>query len=93
MAYKPSQSYMFGYRAVDDKVPGASGVYAIFAARRWVYVGESSDIRTSLFRHLNNKDTGMTRFGALSFSFELLPSADRVARKQALVAELKPACN
>jgi hypothetical protein len=84
---------MFGYRAVDDNVPGASGVYAIFAARRWVYVGESQNIRTSLFRHLNDKDTGMAQFGALSFSFELIPSAERLSRKQALVAELTPACN
>jgi hypothetical protein len=69
------------------------GVYAIFAARRWVHVGESHDIRRSLFRHLNNEDAGMTRYGALSFSFELMPSADRLARKEALVVALKPACN
>jgi hypothetical protein len=85
---------MFGYRAVAEKVPNAaSGVYAILAPRRVVYVGESNDIRRSLFRHLNNEDTGMTRFGALSFSFELVPSADRLARKQLLVATLKPSCN
>jgi len=43
----------FGYRAVQDKVPDASGLYTIYTARRWVYVGQSDDIRQSLFQHLN----------------------------------------
>jgi len=93
VAYKPAQSYAFGHRAVDHQVPEGSGIYAIFSARRWVYVGESNDIRQSLFRHLNTEEAAMTRFGSLSFSFEMLASDQRLARQQALVAELKPACN
>ena len=33
----------------------------------------------------------MTRFGPLSFSFELMPPAERVPRRKALIAALEPA--
>ena len=93
MAYDVSETYAFGYRAVQDKAPNASGVYTIYTSRRWLYVGESDDIRRSLFEHLNKLDDCMARRGPLSFSFELVPSAARVARQQALVATLVPACD
>ena len=48
-----SATYMFTHRAVLEKAPKASGVYSIFTAKRWVYVGESDDIQRSLFNRLN----------------------------------------
>ena len=86
-------SYAFGYRSVQDKAPNTSGVYAIFGARRCVYVGESDYIRQSLFKHLNDRDRRMARFGDLLFSFEPTAPTERLARQQALIAELRPACN
>ena len=44
-----SATYMFTHRAVLEKAPKASGVYSIFTAKRWVYVGDSDDIQRSLF--------------------------------------------
>ena len=93
MAYDECNTYVFGYQAVQDKAPSESGVYTIYSARRWVYVGESQDIRQSLFGHLNEPDTCIGRWGPLSFSFETIPTADRGSRRHALVAELQPVCN
>ena len=93
MAYEGSETYAFGYLAVREKAPNASGVYTIYTSQRWLYVGESHDIRQSLFGHLNGLTPCMERRGPLSFSFEVVPAAQRVTRQQALVEELEPACN
>jgi hypothetical protein len=65
------ETYAFGFRAVQDKAPNAAGVYGIFTSRRWLYVGESDDIRKSLFDRLNGPDAGWSaEHRPLSFSFE-----------------------
>ena len=92
MAIKEGETYPFSFEAVRVEVPNASGVYSLYTAGRWVYVGESDDIRQSLFRHLNAPNASMNRFGPLSFSFELASAADRVSRQHALISELDPAC-
>ena len=38
------------FEGVREKAPSASGVYMIYTAERWVYVGGSDDIRQSLVR-------------------------------------------
>jgi hypothetical protein len=91
MANQHGESYMFTFEAVREKAPSASGVYTIYTPRRWVFVGESEDIRKSLLRHLNDPGGSMDRFGPPSFSFELAPAAERVARQHELISELEPA--
>ncbi len=92
MARQDSETYPFTFEAVREKAPSASGVYRIHTAQRWVYVGESDDIRQRLFQHLNEPSAFMNRFGPLSFSFELAPAADRKNLQHALNVELQPAC-
>jgi predicted GIY-YIG superfamily endonuclease len=77
MANQDSETYPFTFEAVREKGPSASGVYRIHTAQRWVYVGESDDLRRRLFQHLNQPSAAMNRFGPLSLSFELIPAADR----------------
>jgi hypothetical protein len=73
--YPAGETYALGFRAVQDKAPSASGVYAIFTSRRWLYVGKSDDIRQSLFQSLNNPDPGWSaEHRPLSFSFETAPT-------------------
>jgi hypothetical protein len=84
------EGYAFTYAGVHE-APNASGLYTIYGPQRWVYVGESDDIRQSLFRLLNDSPAWMDRFGPLSFSFEQLPPIERAARQQALVEALNPA--
>ena len=84
------ESYAFTYAGVHE-APNASGVYTIYSPRRWVYVGESDDIRQSLFRLLNDSTGWTNRFGPLSFSFDRLPPSERAACQHALVEALNPA--
>jgi hypothetical protein len=90
--YDSGKTYTLGFRAVQDKVPSASGVYVLYTPRQWVYVGESDDVRQSLFRHLNEPDACLKRCGPLSFSFELISPPERHARHAALTKELRPIC-
>ena len=93
MVYDNNDTFAFGYRAIGDKVPTASGVYTIFTSRRWLYVGESDDMKQSLFGHLNAPSKCLAKRGSLSFSFEVIPPEQRVNRQRLLIAALAPACN
>ena len=93
MADEHGETYPLAYQAVHQKAPTASGVYTICTSQRWLYVGESADIRQSLFRHLNEPHTCLIGARPLSFSFEPVPAEQRVARQHALVARLAPVCN
>ena len=84
------ESYTFTYAGVHE-APNASGLFRIYSPARWVYVGESDDIRQSLFQLLNDSPSWMDRFGPLSFSFERVPAAERAAHQQAAVQALRPA--
>ena len=91
MNHLMGDAYVLGFRAVQDQAPSVSGIYAIFTPRRWLYVGETDDIRRSLLGHLNDGDAdGLVDAGPLSFSFEVVPPAERVARRRALIAKLAP---
>jgi hypothetical protein len=89
---KGHETYPFGFEAVRTQAPAASGIYTLYTSRRWIYVGESDDIRQSLFRHLNDMSACVARRGAISFSFEVAPAIERVARQRTLVAALSPVC-
>jgi hypothetical protein len=84
--------YPFTFEAVREKAPNASGVYRLCTPQRWVYIGDSDDIRQSLFRLLNQPRESMTRLGPLSFSLELAPASERHALQQGMVTELEPVC-
>jgi hypothetical protein len=88
----PSSTYMFTHRAVLEKAPKASGVYSIFTAKRWVYVGESDDIQRSLFNRLNKPTACLQRYSPLSFSFAVALPTEREAQLDAMIAARSPAC-
>lgn len=92
MTIDRNATYAFGYRAVQSNAPKLSGVYTIYTSRQWLYVGETEDVQKSLFEHLNALSRCMAKRGPLSFSFELVPPAERIGRQHALVAALGPAC-
>jgi hypothetical protein len=86
------ETHPLGFQAVRTQAPAASGIYTLYTSRQWIYVGESDDIRQSLFRHLNDMSVCIARRGALSFSFEIAPATERVARQRTLVTALSPVC-
>jgi hypothetical protein len=73
--YPAGETYVLGFRAVQDKAPSAPGLYGVFTSRRWLYVAESDDIRQSLFQCLNNPGAYWTAgHRPLSFAFETAPT-------------------
>jgi hypothetical protein len=73
--YPAGQTYALGFRAVQDKAPSAAGIYAIYTSHRWLYIGETDDIRGSLLQRLNDPDaTWAEEHLPLSFSFETVPT-------------------
>ena len=85
--------YHFNAASVLANAPARSGVYALFAAQRWVYVGESGDIRARLFQYLNGENDCISQWGPTGFQFEECPANQRVARQDQLILQLNPACN
>jgi hypothetical protein len=75
MKYPAGETYVLGFRAVQDKAPSAAGLYGVFTSRRWLYVAESDNIRQSLFQCLNNPGAyWTTEHRPLSFAFETAPT-------------------
>lgn len=93
MAWNNPTGYPFTHDGIIRNAPNASGVYALFTQQRWVYIGESNDIQRRLLEHLNAPGPCISQYAPLSFSFELAPAAQRVARQNVLIQELRPACN
>jgi hypothetical protein len=92
MTERGHPTYVLGVAGIGQ-APSGSGIYTIFSQQRWIYVGESDDIRDSLFRHLIESTPCMDRFGPLSFSFQVATGDQRGAMWRSLVTRLKPPCN
>lgn len=79
--------------SISQNAPAASGVYCIFNARVWIYVGESQDIRARLLAHFDADIACITRNQPGGFQFEFVGAQQRVARQDQLILALRPACN
>jgi excinuclease UvrABC nuclease subunit len=89
-----SQWFPWNRASILANAPQASGVYAIFNSKNWIYVGESGDIQARLLEHLNGDNLCIIQNLPTGFQFELVAGqAQRVARQNQLIVELKPVCN
>jgi hypothetical protein len=93
MAFEASPAYAFTDEGVREGAPEESGIYVIFTAAHWVYIGGSDNIRRALFDHLNTPNDCFEKHHPLSFSSEVVPAGERAHRRTALIAELHPVCN
>lgn len=71
--------------------PTASGVYAIYSGQKWLYFGESEDLRRRLLEHLMDRSHCIHRFPDLQFSVEL--SLNPVDRLHGLLRVYRTPCN
>lgn len=85
--------YRWNRDSIISYAPSASGVYAVFKPQRWIYIGETGDIRARLLEHYGGDDPCITENAPTGFQFEAVPSARRVARQDQLILALNPACN
>jgi len=93
MLWRNPPSYPFDTSSVRLNAPQEAGIYALRSPTRWVYVGESDNIRAQLIQHLNGDNACITVHPSLTFSYELVPDAIRAWRQDELVSEFRPICN
>ncbi|HSB70861.1 MAG TPA: GIY-YIG nuclease family protein [Candidatus Methylomirabilis sp.] len=92
MSWNGTEKFPLGTFTVLEKAPPESGVYALYAGRKWVYVGQSENIQLRLLRHLNGPDACIITHDVTSFAYELTPAEARLTRQDELIAEYRPAC-
>lgn len=91
-----TKTFNFHLLSILANAPHESGVYAIFNAQQWIYVGESGDLQARLLEHLNGSDTtaiSIKSHNPTGFLFELVPAVARLGRQNQLISELRPVCN
>jgi hypothetical protein len=71
--------------------PVKEGVYGIRSGEKWVYFGQSEDIRRRLLEHLREPSHCMHRYPNLEFVCEATPAA--ADRLRQLLLEFHPLCN
>jgi len=79
--------------AIQTFAPMASGVYGISNALKWLYIGETDDIREALLAHLSEYESPLMRSKPAGFVFEVCDRSRRAARQDRLVHEYGPTCN
>ncbi len=93
MAWRGSNRFGFNEAWIRIYAPVGSGVYAIYAQQRWLYIGEAEDVRSQLLRHLAGEIPCIGEHQPTHFAFQSVPTEERAARQRELIAEYHPACN
>ena len=85
MPWANPNGYWLNARSINSHAPAQSGVYGLYKAELWIYIGESEDIRARLLQHLNGDNSCINREAPTQFTYELVPAGQRVARKDLLI--------
>lgn len=80
----------FTRSGIEQLAPNQIGVYGIYNAAGWIYVGKG-DIRERLLAHLNGDNPCILLFNPTNFVAEVTENHD--LREILLILELDPACN
>ena len=94
MSWNNPTRYPFDRPSINTNAPDDSGVYALYKGQRWIYIGESEHIRRRLHEHSNSPTPCIRHEQPSHFRYELVAgAAQRLARQNQLIAELRPVCN
>ncbi len=93
MPWNGSGPWNFELAAVVRHTPTASGVYVVLSLGRWLYVGESGSLRGGLLLQCSGGNSRLAEHHPTHFMYELVPDADRAARRRELIHEFQPVCN
>jgi len=93
LSFQKYVAHTFSASSINRYAPAAPGVYGLSNARGWIFVGESDDIRSSLFQHMQEGESRLGGEVPRGFSFELVAGKGRTARQQYLIEELQPMFN
>jgi hypothetical protein len=89
MPFPPQNAQPFTRAGVEWLAPNQSGVYGIFGAQRWIYVGRADDLRARLLQHLSNQD--ILKHGPTHYV--TMVTTDGPSAERALIIELGPVAN
>lgn len=92
MPWKGSAACVYDKASIVRSAPTNSGVYVILSGGRWLYVGESGSIRGSLSLQFSGVNPSIMASEPTHFMYELVPDADRAARRRELILEFQPEC-
>lgn len=90
MPFDNDKPWAFDRQAVESFQAGQTGVYAIYNARTWIYIGRG-DIRQRLLGHLDGDMPVIDTHAPTHFRAEV--TGDSIKREQQLLREYAPACN
>ena len=90
MPFNNDRPWSFDRQAIESFQAGQTGVYAIYNARTWIYIGRG-DIRQRLLDHLNGDIPSLNANSPTHFRAEV--TDDSIKREQQLLREYSPACN
>jgi hypothetical protein len=90
MSFDNDKAWLFNREAIESFNAGQTGVYAIYNARKWIYIGRG-DIRQRLLDHLDGDIPSIDTYTPTHFRAEV--TGDSIKREQQLLREYMPACN
>jgi hypothetical protein len=90
MPFPQQEIRPFTKEGIEWLRPNQNGVYGIFRADAWIYVGRG-DIRARLLSHLSGQNPDITRERATSYVTLVTPNDE--AMERALLLELNPIAN
>ena len=97
MPFATNNGFNFTEQGIAAYAPTGSGVYGIYSATEWIYVGESKNLETRLYEHLCGLSDQSARIwlrNPTAFVCELVAGeVARQFRERVLIAELNPYCN
>jgi excinuclease UvrABC nuclease subunit len=86
-------AFTFTENGIATYAPRESGVYGIYNATHWIYVGESKDMEGRLYEHLraeSDQSARILKHNPTGYAFERCAAATRLGRETALIVELNP---
>jgi len=89
MPFPTQTSQPFTRVGVEWLAPNQSGVYGIFSANTWIYIGKADDLRARLLQHLGNAD--ILKHQPTHYVTMVTTDGDNAER--ALIIELRPVAN
>lgn len=91
MPFNRTHSIAFTPSNIRSAVPNVGGVYGIFQATAWIFVGESEHLQGRLLEHAADLTHEMHSHHPTHFVYEL--TQERVPRRNELIRECAPCCN
>jgi predicted GIY-YIG superfamily endonuclease len=91
MPFNRTHAIAFTPSNIRSSVPNVAGVYGIFEAGAWIYVGESEHLQRRLLEHTADLTHEMHRHHPTHFVYEL--THERAPRQAQLIRECSPRCN